>query len=183
MINVQVYYTTKDGVKKSRKVSYANPNADKVTLKEFIEALYGLTQNTIREIYRIDTAILLNDDSDDIVTPIVQEESQISLSSTAQTLTQDGNTYSATVNTDEQISITVTTKQDDECSFTITENTNSARNNLSYSNGVITGSFDRSGQIQATVTRTGTDDSVYLVIATSDYDPNSSSDPGMPPMP
>ena len=122
-------------------------------------------------------------DSDDIVTPIVQEESQISLSSTVQTLTQDGNTYSATVNTDEQIFITVTTRQDDECSFTITENTNSARNNLSYSNGVITGSFDRSGQIQATVTRTGTDDSVYLVIATSDYDPNSSSDPGMPPMP
>ena len=122
-------------------------------------------------------------DSDDIVTPIVQEESQISLSSTVQTLTQDGNIYSATVNTEEQISITVTTTQDDECTFTITENTNSARNNLSYSNGVITGSFDRSGQIQATVTRTGTDDSVYLVIATSDYDPNSSSDPGMPPMP
>ena len=183
MIKVQIHYTTIDGVKKSKVYSYVNPAASDVTIKDFANALNSLTTNTTGDIYKIDTAILLDDDSDDIVTPIVQEESQISLSSTVQTLTQDGNTYSATVNTEEQISITVTTTQDDECTFTITENTNSARNNLSYSNGVITGSFDRSGQIQATVTRTGTDDSVYLVIATSDYDPNSSSDPGMPPMP
>ena len=114
MINVQVYYTTKDGVKKSRKVSYANPNADKVTLKEFIEALYGLTQNTIREIYRIDTAILLNDDSDDIVTPIVQEQTTrtLTLIPSSVTLTEDSSTQiSASYLGDDALSSTFTSNR------------------------------------------------------------------------
>ena len=71
MIKVQVNYTTTSGEKKTRNITYANPASSNATLKDFAQALYSLTTNTITDIYKIDTAVLLEDDSDDIVTPIV----------------------------------------------------------------------------------------------------------------
>ena len=76
MIKVQIHYTTIDGVKKSKVYSYVNPAASDVTIKDFANAMYSLTTNTTGDIYKIDTAILLDDDSDDIVTPIVTTEKQ-----------------------------------------------------------------------------------------------------------
>ena len=76
MIKVQIHYTTIDGVKKSKVYSYVNPAASDVTIKDFANALNSLTTNTTGDIYKIDTAILLDDDSDDIVTPIVTTEPQ-----------------------------------------------------------------------------------------------------------
>ena len=74
MIKVQIHYTTIDGVKKSKIYSYVNPAASDVTIKDFANALNSLTTNTTGDIYKIDTAILLDDDSDDIVTPIVEDD-------------------------------------------------------------------------------------------------------------
>ena len=73
MIKAQITYRTITGERKTRTVTYINPESSDVTIKDFVNALYSLTTNTTGDIYKIDTAILLDDDSDDIVTPIVQE--------------------------------------------------------------------------------------------------------------
>lgn len=79
MIKMQVYYTTINGEKKSKIYSYINPESSDVTIKDFANALFNLSTNTTGDIYKIDTAILLDDDSDDIVTPIVQTQQQVQL--------------------------------------------------------------------------------------------------------
>lgn len=70
MIKIQVTYTTANGERKTRYFPYANPQSTNGTLKDFANALYNLSTNTVKDIYKIDTAVLLYDDSDDIVTPI-----------------------------------------------------------------------------------------------------------------
>lgn len=83
MIKLQIHYTTLGGVKKSKTYSYMNPASTDVVLKDFANALNDLTTNTAGDIYKIDTALLLNDDSDDIVTPIVttgKQDPQLALS-------------------------------------------------------------------------------------------------------
>lgn len=75
MIKIQVNYQTASGARKTRNITYANPKSDNATLKDFTNALYSLTTNTVKDIYKIDTVVLL-DDSDDIVTPIVVSEKQ-----------------------------------------------------------------------------------------------------------
>lgn len=71
MIKIKITYLTQGGEKKTRSYPYANPNSDNVTLKDFANALFALSDNSISDIYKIDTMVLL-DDSDDIVTPIVE---------------------------------------------------------------------------------------------------------------
>ena len=75
MIKLKINYLTTNGERKTRNIPYANPNASSYTLKDFATALYDLTDNTIEDIYKIDTVVLI-DDSDDIVTPIVTSEKQ-----------------------------------------------------------------------------------------------------------
>lgn len=111
MIKMQVYYTTINGEKKSRIYSYINPESSDVTIKDFANALFNLSTNTTGDIYKIDTAILLDDDSDDIVTPIVIAEKQnqtVTLNPSSLILTAGGAGSEVTVSRLGDGAITVT---------------------------------------------------------------------------
>ncbi len=58
MLKVQVNYITERGERKSKSISYANPEASNFTLKEFANALYALSTNSVEDIYKIENAEL-----------------------------------------------------------------------------------------------------------------------------
>lgn len=77
MIKLQLNYTDSLGNKKSKTYSYVNNLRTDAELKNFAEAVNDLTTNTLGTVYKIDTNILLDDPSDDIVTPVIESSTAL----------------------------------------------------------------------------------------------------------
>lgn len=146
MIKMQVYYTTINGEKKSKIYSYINPESSDVTIKDFANALFNLSTNTTGDIYKIDTAILLDDDSDDIVTPIVTSKVSPQLSLSANTLSLiygEGTNHSSDV--------TVTRLGDGVISTAFIDGTDCATTSISDTTITFTGSLEGTGNYRVSV--------------------------------